>query len=266
MTTAAESTTRTLVLPDAGPVELTADERGDGRPFLVLHGGAGPQSVQRFSQLLAGHDHTRVITPTHPGFGGTARPDGLNRIAGLACLYVALLDDLEVEDVTVIGNSIGGWIAAELALLKSARVGRLILLDPVGIAVDGHPVADVSALPVPEIMALSFHDPSPFGVDPTTLSDEQRAAVATNSAALAVYAQGPSMADATLRHRLSGIAIPTLVLWGDSDRIVDPEYGRAYAAAIPGAHFEVLEASGHMPQLETPDLVLAAISRSGETP
>ena len=141
-----------------------------------------------------------------------------------------------------------------------------MLLDAVGIEVEGHPVADVSGLPLPEIQALPFHDPSPFRVDPAGIPDAQKAIVATNGAALAVYAGSPAMADPTLLGRLSGIATPALVLWGESDQIVEPFYGRTYAAAIAGACFAVLPATGHMPQMETPELVLQSIWdwRSGD--
>jgi pimeloyl-ACP methyl ester carboxylesterase len=266
MTTTAVSTTKSITVPGIGPVELTLEERGDGQPFLVLHGGAGPQSVATFAGLLAEKDHNRVLTPTHPGFGGTPRPDALHSVAGLAALYVGLLDDLGLEDVTVMGNSVGGWIAVEMALLDSPRISGIVLLDAVGIEVKGHPIADVSGLAVPEIQALSFHDPAPFRVDPTTIPDAQKTIMAANAAALAVYAGSPAMADPSLLGRLGGISIPTLVLWGESDRIVGPAYGRAYAGAIHRARFEVLPATGHMPQMETPDLVLQTIWDSGEAP
>jgi pimeloyl-ACP methyl ester carboxylesterase len=264
MATTPTSTTTTLTLPRIGPVGLTVEERGDRRPFLVLHGGAGPQSVAKFAQLLAEKDRNRVLTPTHPGFGGTPRPDELHSVAGLASLYVGLLDNLELEDVTVIGNSLGGWIAAEMALRDSTRLSSIVLLDAVGIEVEGHPVADVSSLSVPEIQALSFHDPTPFRVDPVTIPDGQKAILAANGAALAIYAGSPTMADPTLLGRLGSIAIPTLVLWGESDQIVEPAYGQAYAAAIHQARFELLPASGHMPQMETPDLVLQTLWSSGQ--
>jgi pimeloyl-ACP methyl ester carboxylesterase len=266
MTTSAMSATKTLNVTGIGPVELTVEERGEGQPFLLLHGGAGPQSVAAFAQLLAEKHHDRVLTPVHPGFGGTPRPEGLNSVAGLAVLYSALLDELGLDDVTVIGNSVGGWIAAELALLGTPRVSGIVLLDAVGIEVEGHPVADVSGLPLPEIQALSFHDPSPFRVDPATIPDALKVTMAANGATLAVYAGSPAMADPTLLGRLGGIAIPTLVRWGESDRIVEPAYGKAYAAAIHGAPFEVLPATGHMPQMETPDLVLQTLWSSGEAP
>lgn len=255
---AAVSTTKTVTIAGIGPVQVTFEERGTGQPFLILHGGAGPQSVAGFAQLLA-EKGGLVVTPTHPGFGGTVRPAELRSVAGLAALYVRLLDDLGLEKVTVMGNSVGGWIAAEMALSNSARISRLVLLDAVGIEVDGHPVADVAGLSVPEIQGLSFHDPTPFRVDPAGIPDAQKAIMAANGAALAVYSGSPSMVDPTLRGRLSRIAIPTLVLWGESDQIVDAAHGEAYAAAIDGARFELLPATGHMPQMETPDLVLRVI-------
>jgi pimeloyl-ACP methyl ester carboxylesterase len=264
VTTNAVSTTIHLTVAGIGPVELTLEERGEGRPYLLLHGGAGPQSVTAFAQLLAEKGSGRVITPTHPGFGGTPRPDGLHTVAGLAALYSDVLDALGLEDVTVIGNSVGGWIAAELALLHSPRLSAMVLLDAVGIEVEDHAVADVSGLSVPDIQALSFHDPAPFRVDPATVPEAQKAIIAANGATLAVYAGSPAMADPTLLGRLSGLALPTLVLWGESDQIVEPAYGQAYAAAIPGARFTVLPATGHMPQMETPDRVLQTIVSADE--
>jgi pimeloyl-ACP methyl ester carboxylesterase len=259
MTTTADSTIKTINVEGVGPVELTVEQRGEGRPYLVLHGGAGPQSVSEFAHILAEKDRNRVITPTHPGFGGTPRPEVLDSVPKLARLYRGLLDEFGLEDVTVIGNSVGGWIASELALLGSPRISRMVLLDAVGIEVEGHTVTDVSGLPLPEIQALSFHDPTPFRVDPAILPDAQKSIMATNAATLAVYAGSQAMADPTLLARLRGVAIPALVLWGESDRIVEPAYGQAYAAAIPGARFEVLAATGHVPQMETPELVIKAI-------
>src|SRR5256714_15094540 len=111
MTLATTTATRPLTADEVGSVELTFTERGAGRRFVILHGGAGPLSVSGFADLLAETEQVRIIAPTHPGFGGTPRPDALDSIRGLAALYVALLDELDLTDVTVIGNSTGGWAA-----------------------------------------------------------------------------------------------------------------------------------------------------------
>jgi pimeloyl-ACP methyl ester carboxylesterase len=122
--------TRTISVLDAGKVPVSYHDRGaDDRTYLLLHGGAGPQSVAGFGDRLAQSGAGRVITPAHPGFDDTPRPDGLSTIAGLARLYLALLDDLGLTDVMVIGNSIGGWIAAEMAVAGSARITAVTLVS-----------------------------------------------------------------------------------------------------------------------------------------
>ena len=205
-----------------------------------------------------------MLVPTHPGFGGTGRPGPLDSVAGLAALCQGLLDQLDLADVTVVGNSIGGWIAAEIALLKSPRVSGIVLIDAVGIEVPGHLVADFFGLSMDQVFALSFHHPEKFSFDPTTLPPAAQAVAAGNRAAIAVYA-GSDMTDPGLRERLGTLEIPTLVLWGESDGMVDVEYGRAYAAAIPMARFQLLPETGHSPQLETPDQVMRAIWDSADT-
>jgi pimeloyl-ACP methyl ester carboxylesterase len=252
------TTTQSLNLEGVGPLEVTFDDHGKGQPFLLLHGGGGPDTVNRFAELLASTHRARVITPVHPGFGGTTRPDALHTIRGLAALYLALLEQLDLNDVTVVGNSIGGWIGAEMGLLSSPRISRVILVDACGIEVKGHPVAEFFSLTMDEVFQLSFHNPDPYRFDPASLPPAAQKVAAGNRAALAVYS-GATMSDPTLVERLATMETATLVLWGDSDRIVDPDYGRAYAAAIPKARFQVLKDSGHMPQIESADQLLNAI-------
>jgi pimeloyl-ACP methyl ester carboxylesterase len=259
------TTTQYTVTPAGiGPVEVSVDEYGSGQTFLLLHGGAGPQSVTGFAERFAAAHEVRVLVPTHPGFGGTVRPEALTAIPGLAALYSALLDQLDLAGVTVIGNSMGGWITAEIALLKSPRVSGIVLIDAVGIEVPGHPVADFFSLTMDQVFELSFHNPGPFRFDPVTLPPAAQAVAAGNRAALAAYA-GTAMSDPALAARLATLEIPALVLWGESDRIVDVDYGRAYAEAIPTARFQLLADTGHSPQLETPDQVVHAIRDSADT-
>ena len=256
----ANNTTRTLEVSGIGRVDVTYTDQGTGRAFLLLHGGAGPASMTSFAESLSSDDGSRVLTPTHPGFLGTPRPDGLRDVKGLAALYVTLLEELGLTDVTVIGNSLGGWIAAEMAILDSPRVQTVVIMDAVGIEVDDHAVADVSTKSFPEIQALSYFEPEKFRVDPSTITDAQRAMIASNLATLSLYAGGPSMVDTTLRTRLGSIRVPIMVIWGESDGIADVDYGRTFAGAINGAEFVVMERTGPLPQLEAPDRVLPLIA------
>ncbi len=134
--------TKTVAVDDVGAVEISLEAAGEGEAFLLLHGGGGPDTMTRFAQRLAESRPARVLVPTHPGFASTSRPEGLDTIRRLAALYIALLDDLDLSDVTVIGNSIGGWITVEMALIESPRIRGMVLIDAVGIDVANQPVAN----------------------------------------------------------------------------------------------------------------------------
>ncbi|MFL4910365.1 alpha/beta fold hydrolase [Streptomyces sp. MMS24-I2-30] len=248
--------THTLTL-DQGTLDVAVDVHGEqGRPFLLLHGGGGPQTVTPFAGLLAAQRPARVFTPVHPGFDGTVRPEWLTDVTTLAQVYAHLLDALGLEDVAVVGNSLGGWTAAELAALGSDRISSVTLVNAVGIPVPGHPIADTFSLTPIELSRLSFHDPAKFRFDPGTLTDAQRAVMAANRTALRVYAGLHAMADPTLSERLAKVTHPVQVVWGASDQVVDADYGHAYAQAIPDAEFRLMEGTGHLPQSETPEKLL----------
>lgn len=258
MTTSTTGTT-TVTIDGIGPVPVTFTERGGGHPFLLLHGGAGPQSVAGFAGLLAGTGCARVITPTHPGFDATPRPERFDSMQALARLYSGLVDDLDLTGVTVIGNSIGGWIAAEIALLGNPRISGVVLVDAAGLQIDAHPSADFFSLTMDQVADLSYYNPDAFRLDLSRLPEQQKAVMAGNRAALALYG-GTGMADPGLLGRLPGVTVPVLVIWGAADRMIPPEHGQAYASAIPGAQFLLITEAGHLPQLETPDQLLRAVS------
>lgn len=238
-----------------GSVDVTVENRDRTRPFLLLHGGAGVRTMAGFADLLANRTHSRVLLPTHPGFGGTPKADGLTSVKALAQAYVAMLEQLDLAEVTVIGNSFGGWLAAEIALLDSPRVSGAVIVDGIGIEVEGHPVTDVSGLSSAEILAHSFHDPSKAPTPPKTPASD---GPSPDVAALISYT-GPAMSDPTLAERLGGLDLPVQVVWGESDGIVDPEYGKAYAAAIPLSSYTLLPRTGHLPQVESPEELLGAL-------
>lgn len=239
----------------AETVALAVDTRGSGRPYLLLHGGAGPRSMAGLAQALAPTGH--AVLPTYPGFDGQPRPDWLRRIDDLATLCLALLDRLDLREVVVVGNSAGGWLAAELGLRASPRIAALALLNAVGLAPTAATgdIADPARLAPAERAAYAFHDPARYAAAPATA--EAAAALAANQQALRVYGGQPFMHDPGLRDRLPALRLPTLVLWGASDRIVTPAYGRQFAELIPRAQFVVLPQAGHFPQIEQLDEVLA---------
>jgi len=255
--------TTTYQVPTSfGEIPVTVTQRGQGRPVLLLHGGAGLDSVAGFAALLAGRLPAQVLTPVHPGFGGTPRPAALDSPRKLGELYRNLLGQLGLTRVTGVGSSVGGWIAVEAALAAPDRFARLILLDAVGLDSAGHPVADYFSMTLDQVFDVSFAHPDQYRIDPATLTDEQRAVAAGNRAALEVYG-GRSMADPGLAARLAGITVPTLVVWGEADRMVTPAYGQEFAAAIPGATFRVLPGAGHLPQIEAPEVVLSTVQAEG---
>lgn len=132
-------------------------------------------------------------------------------------------------------------------------------MNAVGIPVPGHPITDTFSLTPVELSRLSFHDPSKFRFDPGAPTETQRAVMAANRAALQVYSGPHAMADPTLPARLAKVTHPTPVVWGESDQVVDTDYGRAYAQAVPDAEFRLLEGAGHLPQAETPEQLLPVL-------
>lgn len=262
------TTTYELDVDGIGRVALRVDQHGTGRPVLLLHGGAGPLSVSAFAERLAAEAAVRVLVPTHPGFSGTGRPPTLDSVRGLAATYAALAEHLDLQDLSVVGNSLGGWVAAELAALVGSRPDDpardrwrdLTLVGAVGLDVPGHPPADFFALTLDEVAELSYFEPDRFRLDPATMPPALLAAMPGNRAALAVYG-GSGMTDSTLADRLGAISVPTLVVAGEADRIVDAEVARRYAALVPGAAFVLLPRTGHLPQLESPEALLQLVLR-----
>jgi pimeloyl-ACP methyl ester carboxylesterase len=241
-------------MTDVRGVEQEMFEAGAGSPVLFLHPGRGLREAWPFIEALSGK--ARVIAPSHPGFGKTSLPRWMNTVEDLAHHYLDLMDALDLRDVTVVGSSFGGWIAAALAIKPTSRITRLVLIDPVGVKFGGREerdIVDIWAQKRADLDAMMFHDPAKGRIDYATLTDDDLQALARNRESEALFGWSPYMHDPKLIHRLHRIAAPTLVLWGASDKIVTPDYGRAYAAAIPGARFQMISEAGHFPHIEQPE-------------
>ncbi len=235
-------------------IELEVLRHGSGTPTVLLHGMDTVHPRARFLDLLG--RYTEIIAPSSPGFGNTRRPSDFDTIYDLVRLYLVLLDQLPYEKVSLIGLSFGGWLAAEVALACRHRIDKLVLVDPLGIKIgdrEHRDILDVFNVNPAEVRRASWHDPAkaPAYDD---MTDEELVIHARNREALCLYAWHPCLYNPQLKQWLGQIRVPTLVLWGASDRIVSPDYGRAYAGLIPGARFELIEQAGHHPEQEQPEL------------
>jgi pimeloyl-ACP methyl ester carboxylesterase len=258
-TTAVTPTTRAITLTSGQ--EITFAEYGqntDGTAVLMLHGGAGPRTMAGFAAGMSGQAYT--IVPTHPGFDGAPRAAATDSIADLAEAYLDLIDILGLDRVFVVGSSFGGWIAAEIGLRDNhGRVCALTLLGASGVKPEPPlEIADPAKIGPVRTGELAFHNPA-FRLDPATLTDQQRAMMAANAATQSVYGGPDKNYDPKLAGRLHRVTVPVLVIAGELDGIVPPEYQRALAAGFPRATFRVIPEAGHFPHMEQPGLVFSAI-------
>lgn len=237
-------------------IDLEVVRRGEGPMVVFLHGFHTLAPDSPFLEHLS--REASVLAPSHPGFGSSARPEDFDTIYDLVHLYRALLDELPDEKVTLVGASFGGWLAAELAASHAHRLARLVLVDALGIKLGGRETADILDVfnTHPDtVRRLCWHDPQRSAPDFDALSDAALARHARNWEALCLYGWEPYMYNPRLKRWLGRIELPTLVAWGESDGVVKPAYGQAYASLIRGARFALIKAAGHHPEFERPDVL-----------
>jgi pimeloyl-ACP methyl ester carboxylesterase len=237
---------------------------GRGQPAIFLHPGLGLFGAKPFLDLLT--SHFEVIVPSHPGFGHSELPQWMSHVDDLAYFHLDLLRALDVRDAILIGGSFGGWIASEMAIKSTMRIAHLLLVDALGIKVgdrESRDIADIYALPRSEVERRSFVDPA-NKPDFAAMGDEDLAIVARNCESEALFGWSPYMHNPKLHHRLARIERPTSVLWGESDGIVGPDYGRAFAAAIPGAEFHMIKDAAHHPHIEQPRRLFDHVMRASQ--
>ena len=244
-----------------GDVQIELERRGKGKPILLLPSEEGLETEAPFVDELA--RKFEVIIPQAPGYGRSNRPDWITNMDDIAYIYLDLIEKLGLKKVTLMGFSLGGWIAAELATKDDSSIAKLVLVDAYGIKVGGpydRDIFDIWLEHPKKVMERKWFDVEKGKRDFPSMPEEKLAIIARNIETTARFCWEPYMHNPKLKHRLHRIQVPTLVVWGQKDGIVAPEYGKAYSKAIKGAKFAAIAKAGHYPQLEQPEAFMKAIS------
>jgi pimeloyl-ACP methyl ester carboxylesterase len=226
----------------------------DGAPPLVfLHGAGGHTGWMSFLEDLS-RDFA-VFAPEHPGFGQSDDPSWLDEIGDLAYFYLDVLDVLGLTGVHLVGTSLGGWIAAELAVRNQTRLKTLTLVGAVGITAGGKPIDDIFRMPVEENLRRFYADPDRASRRVADMARIDPMLYGKNRSTVTRLAY-PGFFNPGLEKWLHRIAVPTLLVYGDKDGLVPPRFGEAYHAAIPGSRLVILKDAGHAPFDEQKDAFL----------
>lgn len=225
---------------------------GDGPPVVYLHGVVGETRWYPFHQALA--ERFDVIAPAHPGYGATEGLAEIDTAEDVVFHYLDLFEGLGIARAHVVGVSLGGWIAAELAVRHPERIGKLVLADAFGLRVEGEEPRDPFARAghSAALRDLLFADPGGAMADILIPAKRPESAVV-------VPAYAPLVESPKLARRLRRVTAPTLVLWGERDRVVSLAHAEAYRDGIPGAELNVIPAAGHLPQFEQGERFVEAV-------
>lgn len=226
---------------------------GQGPPFVYLHSTLG-ESVRWLPFLQSWSKNHRVLAPMHPGFGQSGGFDQIDTIEDMAFHYVELFDALGLDEVILGGVSLGGWIAAEFAVRWPERVKRLWLCNAPGLWVEEEPLPDLFRIMNhrEKLRQLLFHDPKGHMAQMVIVDEPDEQAMLFAYQAMTALARlvWERPYSPKLPARLRRIQCPTLLVWGESDRLVPVAHGRAYERLIPGATMHVIRKCGHLPMFE----------------
>lgn len=245
-------------------VKLRLYRSGDGPAFLYLHSGFGELGPLPFLELIKEAGYS-VRAPEMPGFGRSEAVRSWHKIEDAVYFYGKILDAVCAEPAVVAGQSLGGWLAAELAVWFPEKVRALVLMDAVGLWIEGHPIAELFGTNPVELMPKVFPSggnilehiaPALEGaVDSDAVLMHFFRAMETT----AYLGWSPYMHDPNLEGRLSSVRAPTLVIHGTADGIVPKAHAERYAQRIPAARLVTVEGAGHLPALERPHDVASAV-------
>jgi pimeloyl-ACP methyl ester carboxylesterase len=238
---------------------------GSGEPLLFLHGASGAPAVMPFMETLA--RRFDVLVPEHPGYGLSDEPEWLDNIHDAAYFYLDFIRHLNLQGLTVVGSSMGGWIAMEMAVRDTSRMKKLVLVSPAGLASPEAPPADIFLMAPEEVVRRLFHDPKLAEARlAEPLTPESIDIALKNRHTTARLAWEPRLHDPHLAKWLHRIDVPVQVIWGEHDRILPVKLVEAYRKLLPRAEIEIITDAGHLPHAEKAqafcDLVTRFVERA----
>ena len=224
---------------------------GSGRPVLVLHHDIGtPDQLAFYDALTARFD---VLVPHHPGYGKSERPEWLRSVRDVAIMYQALLSQLGIERPSLIGLGYGGWIAAEMSIMAPRDLHRLVLVGAMGLKPPAGDILDQAIISYIDYAKAGFHDEAAFAHIYGEVTTDQLVDWDICREMTFRIAWKPYMYSLTMSHLLGGMRVPSLVVWGEDDKVVPRGAGERYAELLPNGRFEVVRNAGHCVEMEQPD-------------
>jgi pimeloyl-ACP methyl ester carboxylesterase len=221
---------------------------GSGEPLLFLHGASGAPAILPFMEKLA--QRFDVLVTEHPGYGQSQEPEWLENIHDVAYFYLDFLEQLELKNVTLVGSSMGGWMAMEIAVRDTARLKSLVLVSPAGLAAPGVEPADIFLLFFDQTLAQA-RLAQPEDVDVSLKNRHTTARLAWE----------PRLHDPFLPKWLHRIDVPVKIVWGRQDRILPVALVDFYKKLLAGAEVHILENCGHLPHAEKADEFVDIVCR-----
>ena len=225
---------------------------GSGEPLLFLHGASGAPAIMPFMEKLA--QRFDVLVPEHPGYGLSDEPEWLENIHDAAYFYLDFLKKMELTKTLVVGSSMGGWIAMEMAVRDASRIKSLVLVSPAGISAPGVQPADIFLMPPEDLVRRLFHDQK-FAelrlAEPVTPESVDMSL--KNRHTTARLAWEPRLHDPHLPKWLHRIEVPVKLIWGEHDRILPVQFVEQYRKLFPRADVSIVKNAGHLPHAEKAD-------------
>ena len=247
-----------------GMFNVSLRRGGIGEPLVYLHGAGGQSEWEPFLEMLS--QDFDVIVPNGPGWPGSDGLEHLDDVIDMALFYQDLFDALALSSVNLVGASLGGMFAAEIAALGSSYVKKLVLCEPAGLWLDAHQPLDFFVAPPDELQRALFYDVEAAAARRTGPNPEDKEAMmrANLDRQMAMAATSKfvwPIPDKGLKRRIHRIKAPTLIVWGEHDGLIPPVYGTEFQRLIPGSRLAVIADTAHVPMTERPEEFVRIVSR-----